>query len=238
MAKVELTGQKQENGRLTAICITGRDKHGNALWLCRCKCFGLLYNVSTARFVKGSRKGGASHCGCAIKTPNTFEHRLDGTTVIRITCKNGQRYECFIDTNDFELINHHQWRIIPGHRTLYVGTNINGSNVGMHRFIVPGCDQVDHIDHNGLNNRRCNLRPANHSLNSANARRPRTATSKYRGVSWCPRERKFRVSIKVHQQYKSLGYFDSEEAAAIMYNIFAKLYFGEFASLNELSLAA
>jgi hypothetical protein len=91
--------------------------------------------------------------------------------------------------------------------------------------------QVDHIDHNGLNNRRSNLRVATGQLNKANRRTFKNNTSGYRGVGrfgdrWLAR-------IRVNGKGLSLGVYDSPEEAAFAYNIAATMYFGEFASLNS-----
>ena len=86
----------------------------------------------------------------------------------------------------------------------------------------------------GLNNRRSNLRPATQSLNNANARKKVGGTSKFRGVSWNTGRARFVANITVNKNQKYLGEFDSEEAAALMYNIYAKRFFGEFATLNQL----
>jgi hypothetical protein len=50
---------------------------------------------------------------------------------------------------------------------------------------------IDHINHDGLNNRKINLRLCNQSMNNANQRKQTRATSsKYKGVSWCKEKRK------------------------------------------------
>lgn len=109
--------------------------------------------------------------------------------------------------------------------------------VKMHNVILPADNglEVDHIDHDGLNNRRENLRPGSHTQNSQNRRKPKHAmTSRFKGVHHhSGRSKQFRAGIQVHGKYIDLGLFDREIDAARAYNEAAKKYFGEFAELNE-----
>jgi hypothetical protein len=100
----------------------------------------------------------------------------------------------------------------------------------MHRLIMnaPIGYDVDHINHNGLDNRRCNLRVCTRTQNQANSK-PRKKSSKYKGVSWSNSENKWRAFIRINGKGKTIGRFDSELDAAEAYNNEAKKCFGEFA---------
>ena len=105
----------------------------------------------------------------------------------------------------------------------------------MHNHILqaPLGLEVDHIDGNGLNNRRENLRLASHSQNLANQKRSRIGcSSKYRGVSWFKRTGIWIAQITVRYHHRGLGYFKDEKDAARAYDKAALEAFGEFAVLN------
>ena len=89
---------------------------------------------------------------------------------------------------------------------------------------------VDHINSNGLDNRRENLRVCTHKENCRNSRSLKKGTSKYKGVSkngynWCAR-------IMVDSVGLYLGQYTDQDDAALAYNKAATLYFGEYALLN------
>lgn len=92
---------------------------------------------------------------------------------------------------------------------------------------------VDHQNHNGLDNRRSNLRIATLAENSFNRRKTSaSSTSRFKGVSWDKREAKWRVQGRLNGRQATIGYFDIEEDAAKAYDAWAKQAFGQFAALN------
>lgn len=107
----------------------------------------------------------------------------------------------------------------------------------MHRVILglkPGDKrQCDHIDGDGLNNQRSNLRVCTIQQNSQSRKKQKGTTSKYKGVSFDRQHRKWQVSIRVNHKHIHLGRFRSESAAARCYNKAALKYFGEFALTNH-----
>jgi hypothetical protein len=105
----------------------------------------------------------------------------------------------------------------------------------MHRQIVNPPDDllVDHHNHNGLDNRRFNLRLATDSTNQQNARKRITkTTSRFKGVDFVKATGKWRARIAVNGRRLFLGSFDSELEAALAYDAAARKYFGEYACLN------
>ena len=105
----------------------------------------------------------------------------------------------------------------------------------MHREVlhVPEGLFVDHINHNGCDNRKANLRPATPADNARNALYPKiNTTSKYRGVSYNKKKKRWRAQLSINNKKKQIGYFRDEIEAAKAYDKAAKRYYGEFAILN------
>jgi len=107
----------------------------------------------------------------------------------------------------------------------------------MHRFVLdaPTGKEVDHRNHNTLDNQRENLRICTRSQNMGNVRKQTDRSSRFKGVSWYKRYQKWHVSICKDYNQQSLGYFTDEENAARAYNKAALEHFGEFAYLNEVT---
>jgi hypothetical protein len=107
--------------------------------------------------------------------------------------------------------------------------------VRMHREVLPAPDDllVDHQNHNGLDNRRSNLRIASVIENGWNKRKTSSAfSSRFKGVSWAKREAKWRAQGRLYGKQKIIGYFDNEIDAAKAYDAWAVTAFGQFAALN------
>ena len=107
-----------------------------------------------------------------------------------------------------------------------------GYSMYMHNLLMDSTNQVDHVDRNGLNNARNNLRFATSQQNSANSIRKIHGTSIFKGVSWSGK--RWRAQIKVNGITKNLGEFIVEEDAARAYDEAAKEYFGAYAILNKI----
>ena len=145
-----------------------------------------------------------------------------------------------VDPEDFERLNKHKWYVCKGVNTFYAGRNIRIGKkrlyIKMHREIInpPEHLLVDHINHNGWDNRKANLRPATHAQNNIN--RPYinryNSPSKYKGVTWSKHANKWRVRVALNNRYESIGYFDNEIEAAKAYDKAAKKHHKEFAVLN------
>ena len=150
-----------------------------------------------------------------------------------------------VDDEDFEWLNQWKWcaRRRLDERTQYAGRQTPDPTrrakqrmVFMHRLIVecPDGMVVDHINGNGLDNRRSNLRICTHAENLRNRGGNRGSTSKYKGVSRCAgsRSNPWQALIESNRKKYLLGYFPTEEAAARAYDAKALELHGAFARTN------
>jgi hypothetical protein len=143
-----------------------------------------------------------------------------------------------VDDDDYERVQGYHWQARPiGRRTKtwYAYTHIAHEYIFMHRFILqvaPQTNKVDHVDHDGLNNQKANLRIVTNIQNSQNKRKGSKNTSGYKGVTFHKRVGKRQSVIYIMKRCIYLGTFITAREAAIAYDKAATLYYGEFASLN------
>lgn len=104
----------------------------------------------------------------------------------------------------------------------------------MHIFIT-GYKMTDHINHNGLNNMKSNLRETTNQLNKMNSRPHRRTRSKYKGVFWRKERRHWIAKIQINKKLIYIGSYADEKAAGQAYNRQAKKLFGQHAFLNKIS---
>lgn len=154
-----------------------------------------------------------------------------------------------VDQADYDHFSHLRWlaRWNPGTRSYYAyRTELVGGktiNIFLHREILrlprnPGRgrgETVDHENHDTIDNRRCNLRVANHGQQMANQRRRTIASQPYRGVR--PDWGSYQVRICHNLQPVHVANTANEVEAAWIYNYAAHLLRGEFAQLNDIPLA-
>lgn len=139
-----------------------------------------------------------------------------------------------VDAADLPLVDR-RWSAKPHGRTVYAFARIDGHTVYLHRLLLGVTDrkvEVDHINHDGLDNRRSNLRVVTHGQNSTNRRAVSGASSRYKGVSWRPGIRKWHAQIALNGQKYHLGFFPDEAEAALAHDAAARELHGEFAFCN------
>lgn len=136
-----------------------------------------------------------------------------------------------IDDVDYENVSRYHWILHDGYAQSRQGKN----TIHMGRLILncPVGMEVDHINHDKLDNRRANLRIVTRSQNCANRRSFKNATSQYKGVSWNKQTHCWMANIKKDGEQFYLGMFDDEIAAANAYNDYARKLWGEYAVLND-----
>ena len=151
-----------------------------------------------------------------------------------------------VDDQDYErVVNFGKWHALKSGRRFYAARAYkvapkNQKLLLMHRFILADIQSgfdADHIDGDGLNNQRSNLRVATRSQNRANVRIPANNTSGRKGV-WFHANGKWSASIKVNQRRVHLGRYKTLQEAASAYDKAAVKYFGPFAKTNEMCLAS
>jgi len=147
----------------------------------------------------------------------------------------------FIDDEDYERVNQYKWYAAKNGQTYYAVRQIQNiqprqKQIGMHRFILnaPKGIEVDHEDHDGLNNQRYNIRLATNRQNQYNKQKYSISktTSQYKGVHWDKRRKKWRTQIRINSKQTQLGYFENEIEAALAYDQAAIIHHGEFSILN------
>ncbi len=141
-----------------------------------------------------------------------------------------------IDNDDFERVNKIKWCATYNKGRWYAAGHVPGTAnkvMSLHSFIMYSGKgiYVDHIDHNGLNNCKFNLRIATNRQNQHN--RLAKKGKRFKGTTWRKGAHSWMARIVIDGKNKYLGDFKDERDAAIKYNEAAKKYFGEFALLNE-----
>jgi hypothetical protein len=159
---------------------------------------------------------------------NNYEIRGDIALIFLNSPKYGSM-ETIIDSNDLTLAQeiegfwHPHWD--HNSKNFYVRGNatINGkkTKVLLHRWITRCLEylKIDHIDHNGLNNRRsCNLRESTNAQNAQNRQgaNRNNKSSGIRGVHWNKPKSKWRATVIVNGVYKHFGHFDDKEKAEMV----------------------
>jgi len=166
-----------------------------------------------------------------------------------------------VDPQDYPLLSRYKWRLCrtKGKNVLYAERSIclpsgKYSRILMHRQIfenlllasstknpkprtqnypryLSDSYVIDHINGNGLDNRRANLRLATVAQNAWNSKK-RNPRSGYKGVWFAADKGLWRASIVCHGRRIHLGYFKDKMAAARAYDAAARKYYKEFARLN------
>lgn len=171
------------------------------------------------------KRGRGNYCskGCARlyrRQVNEIKVEGDIAFIIITDRENKEVAKALIDAADVEKIKQfgHRWCLSKSRgKTPFVETRANGRIILLHRFLLnaPEGIQVDHINHNTLDNRRSNLRLCTPAQNSQNRKGAyRNSKSGIRGVSWYAPSGKWRATIMVNYKQISLGYYDNIEEAA------------------------
>lgn len=148
-----------------------------------------------------------------------------------------------VSDEDYEELSKYKWQtqrtssknIYYATRSVRVGTN-KYKIIRMHREILdtPEGFVTDHIDGNGLNNQRENLRICTQAQNTYNRRQNKNNTSGYKGVYWYRTSNKWAALISINKKMKYLGMYLTKEEAYKVYCEAVKNYYGEFNNLRPI----
>lgn len=207
--------------------------HLRRFWVCECSC-----DKHTVREVahRCLTSGWSTSCGCyrverAIPAMNEAAKKYNGFILHDNYCEviDGSGNIALIDNDDIELIKKYYWYKVTleagtENEVSYMYTHIRNSEtkkdhkLSMHEYLT-GQKYVDHKNHDGLDNRRCNLRfqkdgiTSNQGYNNINMKRRRNNTSGYTGVYYDKRSGKWTANIGINYKTKRLGTFDTFEEA-------------------------
>ncbi len=143
-----------------------------------------------------------------------------------------QNKYALIDNEDYEFISLFKWHASCIGKTFYAQARISGKIVYMHRLLLglTADDKkcVDHINHNGLDNRRTNIRVCTRQQNQQYRKIQSNCGSGLKGAYRCTKSKTWMSRICVHGKDIYLGTFKTKYAAHNAYKKAAKEYFGEF----------
>lgn len=141
-------------------------------------------------------------------------------TFLALQGQNGVGKFAFVDADIYPALAERNWFYNRARDTVYRNESIGDQRtrkVSLHREVLGVTDptvEVDHINRDRLDNRRCNLRAATRQQNAENMVSHRDARSKYRGVDFHKQTGKWRARACINYETVNLGLFETEEAAA------------------------
>lgn len=150
--------------------------------------------------------------------------------------KDGTEHVVMVDDTDYDEVMKYKWYVYKSKETYYVRGRQAKKQVHLHRYLLGLTNpkiQIDHRDHNGLNNQRDNLRIATNQQNQFNRQKTKlikgmTPTSLYKGVSWKKSHKKWYAQIQTNGKTKHIGLFTDEYEAHLAYNSAAEKIQGEY----------
>jgi hypothetical protein len=183
----------------------------------RSRCLGYFKTEKEARsaYESAALKTPDGRC----KPPNAHSEIAPGVIAISLT----QGRFALIDAADWELVSNYRWHAYRGQKTFYARSKVTSQDgsvtvMGIHQIICkcePGFEP-DHLDGDGLNNRRTNLVAKTHRGNLQN--RHDAKSSQYPGVSWHKASGKWQALIRVGTKRLHLGLFQNEKEAWVAYS--------------------
>lgn len=140
---------------------------------------------------------------------------------VHTNIKTGESFVILIDKEDLPILRAHKWFCRRRGKNVYLESRTPKGNISFHREVMGltfgDGKMVDHINMNGLDNRRINLRLTNRTENARNRGIPANNTSGYKGVSLIKSINRYQVTVCVDGKNYNLGRYETAEEAAKMY---------------------
>lgn len=164
---------------------------------------------------------------------NHIEILEDHAEIFLIDKNNEVCAKALIDLDDVDKVKNIKWHRSELQRSTYYCLSNDSEWKRIHRLIMGVTDKniiVDHINHNGLDNRKSNLRVCTSGQNTCNCLTSKNNKSGHKGVYWSKERKKWCAQISINNKTKGLGRYDTIEEAIEAREKAAKEYYGEFAN--------
>jgi hypothetical protein len=227
------------NSRLTVVKRADDHVQTNGIhrarYLCKCQCGNEV--IARGDIIKS---GKIKSCGCLqIEWTINMGHRnkkyntYDLSKEYGIGLTSNTSKEFYFDLEDYDKIKNYCWCESISCGTSRLATWKDDRTIFMHQLL--GFHGWDHINRNGLDNRKNNLRACTHKENTTNRSLMSTNTSGFIGVSWCKTTNNWKAQIMIDYKGIHLGCFDNkEDAIKARLNAELKYYGPEFAPQRHL----
>ena len=159
------------------------------------------------------------------KPPNTRIFNDDGT--VSLLMENGQK--TLMDIDSLKFVNNRVHIAKHGYAILC----LNSKNYYLHSLIVkaPVGMEIDHINGDTTDNRKCNLRLCTHQQNLYNCKKPKNNSSGYKGISWDVHAKKWVAHFNHNKHRVYVGLYPTIKEAVVAYAIKINEFNGEFARI-------
>lgn len=166
---------------------------------------------------------------------NHIEIFEDHAEIYLINNKNEVCAKALIDIEDIEKVKDIKWHRTELQRYTYYCKSNHSKWKSIHRLILGVDDEnlvVDHINKDGLDNRKSNLRVCTNAQNLCNCKIPKNNKSGIKGVYWSNSRNKWAAQLTINNKTKLIGRFNTFEEAVKARLEAEEKYYGEYANGN------
>lgn len=228
----DLTGNKYN--RLEVLYRVENHK-GRTAYMCRCDCGNKKVILS-----ESLKRGHTKSCGCYDRERRRFNKGthtyVEYEDHIEATNQTGVSFK--FDIDDFEKVDKYYWTFDKIGYLICIRKQDDGSteNLYLHRLLIGEIGrglEVDHINGDTFDNRKCNLRTVTKSQNQMNCDIPKDNKSGVRGVAYIEQKSRWKAYICKNRVKYNLGYFKNKQDAIDIREEFEYLLFGEYSRKHE-----